>query len=248
MKKQAGFTLIEILIASLLGLIIISATISVYASTIKGSTNTINSARLNHDLESVMALMVNDIRRAGYWGDAIVGANSANNSFTALNPDNTVTSDIQIPTANCILYSYDADGDGVLDSGEYYGFQFMPDADSGNGVIKILSGAAADCSSAEWNTLTAEYDVNITAATFTMTYKCLDASAVPVPPAVSVSFNSTCALAVPAGTLPSHKLVESREVTIALTGQLVNDTTVTKTLTGTVKVRNDRICIQGTNC
>jgi type IV pilus assembly protein PilW len=240
MKKQAGFTLIEIMIALLIGLVIVTATITIYVSTIKGSTDTINSARLNHDLESVMSLMVNDIRRAGYWGGAVVGADSSTNPFTI------GTANIQIPTAACILYSYDADGDGSPDNGESYGFKLQSEA------VKIRSADTAettvDCTGTGWSTLTVEESVNITALTFSTAYKCLDVSAVPLPPAVSVTFNDACAIAVPTGTLPGHKLVESRQINIVLTGQLVNDPAVKKTLFGTVKVRNDRICIQGSNC
>jgi len=232
MKKQAGFTLIEIMIALLIGLIIIAATITIYISTIKGSSDTLNSARLNHDLESAMSLMVNDIRRAGYWGRAIAGADSSTNPFT------TGTANIQIPMATCILYSYDAGSppDGIPDNGEYYGFKFQ------GGAISMRSADAAEttanCTGAGWNTLTVEESVSITGLRFTSSYKCLDNSA--IPPAV-VSFNTTCAAAaLPVG----HKAVESRQIDITLTGSVVGDAAVTKTLTSTVKVRNDRIFTQ----
>lgn len=234
MNKQTGFTLIEIMISLLIGLIVISATIGIYVNTIKGSTDTINSARLNYDLESVMSLMINDIRRAGYWGGAIVGANSAANPFIA------GTANIQFPTASCILYSYDADGNGIVANNstgtpintEYYGFKLD------NGAIKIRSADVADttanCTGSGWSTLTVEQTVNITALTFTPVYKCLNTT-------TAISYNTTCATAVLAS---GAKAVESRQIDIALTGQLVNDPTVTKTLNGIVKVRNDRIFTQ----
>jgi type IV pilus assembly protein PilW len=228
MKKQTGYTLIEIMIALLLGLIIISATITIYVSTIKGSTDTINSARLTHDLESVMSLMVNDIRRAGYWGGAIVGADSSTNPFT------TGTADIQIPSASCILYSYDADGDGTVDSNEYYGFNL-----DGSTIDMRLTGATtANCADGSWTALTVSESVNITALSFTRAYKCLNVT-------TTLSYDSKCADAVTAANLTTgQKAVESRQIDISLTGQLINDPTVTKALTGTVKVRNDRIFTQ----
>ena len=227
MKKQSGFTLIEIMIALLIGLIIIAATITIYITTIKGSSDTLKSARLNHDLESAMSLMVNDIRRAGYWGKAIAGSDSSANPFTK------GTADVKIPIATCILYSYDADNppDGIPDNGEYYGFKLQ------GGAIRMRSADAAetttDCTGAGWNTLTVEESVSITGLRFSSAYKCLDNSA--DPPA---SFNTTCAAAaLPVG----DKAVESRQIDITLTGRVVGDTAVTKTLTSTVKVRNDRI-------
>lgn len=231
MKKQVGFTFIEIMIALLIGLIILSATIGMYVNTVKGSTNTINSARLNYDLESVMLLMVNDITRAGYWGSATTGANSNTNPFII------GTANIQFPTTACILYSYDADDSGTPDNGEYYGFKLQ------NGTVSIRSSstaeATANCTGTGWSALTVPQDVNITALTFTSAYKCLNVT-------TSLSYdNMTCAAVFAAANLTAgQKAVESRQINIALAGQLVNDTTVTKTLNGTVKVRNDRIFTQ----
>jgi len=233
MKKQTGFTLIELMISMLIGLIVISATIGIYVNTIKGSTDTINSARLNYDLESVMSLMINDIRRAGYWGGAVVGADSATNPFTA------GAANIQFPTASCILYTYDGgngvtggvnhDSNGIVDADEYYGFKL----DGSNIRMRLTGTTTADCADGSWSP-TVEQTVNITALTFTPAYKCLNTT-------TALSYNTTCAAAaLAAGT----KAVESRQINIALTGQLVNDPTVTKTLNGIVKVRNDRIFTQ----
>ena len=59
--RQLGFSLIEIMIALLLGLVVVGGAITIYISTIRGSTDTLRSARLNHDLDSAMQLMINDI-------------------------------------------------------------------------------------------------------------------------------------------------------------------------------------------
>ncbi|MDO9048830.1 MAG: prepilin-type N-terminal cleavage/methylation domain-containing protein [Methylobacter sp.] len=230
MKKQIGFTLIEIMIALLIGLVILSATISMYVNTVKGSTDTINSARLNYDLESVMLLMVNDLSRGGYWGAATDGVDSSTNPFII------GAANIQVPTAACILYSYDADDNGTPGNGEYYGFKLQ------SGTISIRSSnaaeASANCTGTGWSALTVPQDVNITALTFTTAYKCLNVT-------TSVSYDTACAAVATAGNLAGGaKAIESRQFNIALTGQLVSDTTVTKTLNGTVKVRNDRIFTQ----
>jgi type IV pilus assembly protein PilW len=228
MKKQTGFTLIEIMIALVLGLIVLSATIGIYVTTVKGSTDTINSVRLNYDLESVMSLMVNDIRRAGYWGGAIDGADSSTNPFA------TGTANIQTPTTGCILYSYDANGDSTPNNGEYYGFKIT------NGAILIRSSdtaeATTDCTGSGWSTLTVT-EVNVTALTFTTNYRCLNVT-------TNLSYNTTCAAVAAADLASGAKAVESRQIDIALSGRLVNDATVTKTLNGSVKSRNDRFFIK----
>ncbi len=241
MKKQTGFTLIEIMIALVLGLIVLSATIGVYITTVKGSTDTINSARLNHDLESVMSLMVNDLRRSGYWGGARTGADSSTNPFTI------GAANIQTPSASCILYTYDGgsgvtggvnhDSNGLVDADEYYGFQLT----GGAITMRTTGTTTANCADGNWETMTIDsggQSLNITALTFTTAYKCLNVS-------TSTPYSTTCAAVATAGNLViEQKASESRQFNIVLTGQLVNDTTVTKTLTSTVKVRNDRIFTQ----
>ncbi|MDD5412107.1 MAG: prepilin-type N-terminal cleavage/methylation domain-containing protein [Methylobacter sp.] len=229
MKKQSGFTLIEIMIALLIGLIVIAATVTIYISTVKGSSDTLKSARLNHDLESAMSLIVNDIRRAGFWGGARAGADSSTNPFTI------GTADINMPLASCILYTYDADGDKVVDANEYYGFKL-----DGTTIRMRLTGTTtADCADGSWGTgeIIDSNKISVTALTFTTAYKCLDNSAIPAP----LSYNSTCAAA---SLVTGDKAVELRQINITLTGSLVSDPTVTKTLTGTVKIRNDRVFTQ----
>jgi prepilin peptidase dependent protein B len=230
MKKQTGFTLIELMIALVLGLIILSATIGIYITTVKGSTDTINSARLNHDLESIMLLMVNDIRRAGYWGGAIVGVDSSTNPFTI------GAANIQTTTPGCVLYSYDANSDGTPNSREYYGFKLK------DGAISMRSFDTAetttDCTGSGWSTFTVQESVNITSLTFTPVYKCLNVS-------TALSYDSTCAEVATDGNLVAgQKATESRQLNIVLEGELANDSNVKKTLKGTVKVRNDRIFTQ----
>ena len=120
------------MIALLVGLIVVSATISIYVATVSSSSSTIKSTRLNHDLDAVMTLMVNDIKRAGYWGGARVGADSRNNPFTVVTttatavnfaPTNVSVMDFTDDggtnhVLGCILYSYDADGDRHYDGSD----------------------------------------------------------------------------------------------------------------------------------
>ncbi|MDP3876745.1 MAG: prepilin-type N-terminal cleavage/methylation domain-containing protein [Methylobacter sp.] len=227
MNKQTGFTLIELMIASLLGLIVVSATIAMYVGTVRASTDTLNSVHLNHDLDAVLSLITNDLKRAGYWGGAVIGADSLNNPFTL------DTANIQAPAASCILYSYDADGDGVVDADEFYGFRL-----NGSNIDIRLSGTTtADCADGTWSAMTTEGTVNVTALTFATTYKCLNVT-------TTLSYNTPCADVTAGNLATGEKAVESRRIDIALTGQLVNDTTVTKTLTDTIKVRADRVFIQ----
>jgi prepilin peptidase dependent protein B len=241
MKKQSGYSLIEIMIALLIGLIIVAAIITLYANTIRGSSDTLRSARLNHDLESAMALMVNDIRRSGYWGGAIAGSDSRDNPFTI------GTANIQIPPAGCILYAYDADGDETADPNEYYGFKLQ-----GTNIMMRKSGATtADCGDGSWETINIDSGnsrsekVEIDSLTFDFDdagapSKCKNVSTETVPNFENASCDAVTVLDLD----PGDTIVETRQVTITLSGHMTGEADVNKTLTSSVKVRNDRIFTQ----
>ncbi|MBE0469476.1 MAG: prepilin-type N-terminal cleavage/methylation domain-containing protein [Methyloprofundus sp.] len=234
-KRNNGLTLIEIMIALLLGLIVIGGALSIYIATIRSSTDITNSARLNYDLDSVMQLMVNDIRRAGYWGGAVTGSDAQTNPFTI------GAANIQIPVDSCILYTYDANGDGVVgtEHTEYYGFKLQ------DGRIQIRSSKAAetktDCTGTGWETITDENKVNITSLTFSdNNSKCFNSTTKKLY-APAGEDKSCPATAVAGFSTAGDTLVETREIAITLTGNVVGDAPVTKSLTANVKVRNNRI-------
>lgn len=226
-RNRSGFTLIELLISLALGLVVSLGVISVYAATAKSSSDTVKAVRLNYDLETLMALMLNDIRRAGYWGAATVNSDGRQNSFT----QDAAT--LSMPSAHCLLYSYDADSDGNIDENENYGFKLE------NGSVKMrFSGTANDsCSNGAWQDAVASDQIVISALNFELDYRCLNVLSVQ-------AFDSPChdlaAEQLASGTFA----LESRLIKISLTGYLKGDGTVTKTLGGTVKVKNDRSLVQ----
>jgi len=258
--KQKGFTLIELMIAMMLGLIVIGGALSIYISTIKSSSDVVKSARLNYDLDSAMQFMINDIRRAGYWGGAVAESNAAINPFSM---DSTNTN-ITIPTASCILYSYDYDGNGADEDPENLGFDKVGNAivvvaggtseffgfKLEGGDIKVWSKTIADttgnCSADGWIRITDENKVNVSSLSFSNTNsQCLNRT-----PEPDEFYAGPCSAAYSAAVGVMGKLsdgdqaVEVRQIDITLTGNVVNDDPVEKTLTATVKVRNNRIFTQ----
>jgi len=247
MKKQIGLTLIEIMISLLIGLIVIGATINIYIATVGSSASIIKSARLNHDLDSVVSLMVNDIKRAGYWGGARVGADSRLNPFTA------ATTNLQIPAATCILYSYDANSDGIVDANEYYGFRL-----TNNSVqMRKTGGTTADCTNGTWEEFIDNNQLRITNLQFSVvpvagvlpaTSRCLNvtnnnaAANAPTPSGTPPAICAENLAATPSFTIASgDNLAEKRVINIQITGQLLNEAAVTKTLNASVTVRNSRL-------
>lgn len=245
-----GFTLIELMIAILIGLIIIVAIGTIYITTYRSSSDTLKSAQLNHDMGTTALLMMNDIRRAGYWGGAVTGSEPKDNPFV------TGTANLQIIGSDCILYTYDANASGFLtpadqtddiDGTEYYGFKLN------NGTVQMrLSGSTtADCDDGVWVNLMDSAEINITDLRFSYvpdavnipnisaTSRCLNVSAEP-----QELSNKNCASAIADGDITAGEIVETRQVLYSMTGTLVDDATVLKTLSGSVKVRNDRYFTQ----
>ena len=71
---QSGFTLVELLISMLLGLMVVGMMISLYTSSVVNNSKIINQGKLNLEVKSLIELMSRDIRRAGYWADATSSA------------------------------------------------------------------------------------------------------------------------------------------------------------------------------
>jgi prepilin peptidase dependent protein B len=214
-NQPGGFTIAEILIALVLNSLILLALISVFSNNVSHVNKSIHSDTLNQQLESAMQLMANDIRRAGYWGNAQsdVGTGVNSNPFMAASTDLSING-----SNNCILFSYDYNSDGSIPAisnaydDERYGFRL-----NNQTLQSRPPGAAFNCTAAAsaWENVTNPGIVNITSLTFT-----LNSSTIPVGAAT--------------------KTLLIRSVVISITGQLVSDATVTKTLTQHVRILNDK--------
>jgi len=245
-KQEQGFTLIELLIAMMLGLIVIGGALSIYISTVTSSSNTIKSTRLNYDVQSGIALISNDIKRAGYWGGAVINSDSRDNVFMAATTNiqirNLAAPTTVVNTGNCILYSYDADDSGVSSANEIYGFRL-----SGTSIQMRLTGATTlDCSDGAWQTITTD-NVEVTnlqfsflpVGTLTATTRCLNNT-------TATSFNTLCSVADDtAGNINSGDLIiESRVLNIIIAGRVGDDNDVVQSFSETVQVRNNRTYTQ----
>lgn len=209
--RQGGFTLIELMVSMLIGLIILAAVITMFVTMIKSDSDNLKTIRLNQELRAAMGLMIRDIRRSGANRNAAV--NSA--TMPPTNPFSTISIPINT-TATSISFSYDAVADA---STELYGYR--RNSTAGTERVETCRGTvAAGCGA--WQPVTDESLVNITNLSFTDVTVCFPA---PVPPATCV-------------TNPG---INIREITVTLSGQLRRDAAVARTLTETIKVRNDEI-------
>ncbi len=268
-RPQAGMSLIELMISILLGLIVMAGVLQIFGSTLKGNQYIIASARLNQELDGAMKVMTSELRRAGYspawttfgWGGGgRTGGTVVNNHhFGALH----------IPALDCLLYGYDRNDNGTIDTSERNGFRLNdngsismrkscdPDSETGAGAADNSSACYTDCASAgSWESITDPDVVEVTALRFEVQgSKCLNAATedyweemgdnVTAFPCEDYTPTSP-SIYSPAAVAPSpgDRMVEVRQVTITLEGQVKSDPTVRKETRAAVRVRNDRIFIE----
>jgi len=223
-KKQTGLTLIEMMIAMVLGLFVTAVIITVFSTNVRSSTENLKMIRLNQELRGVMTMMIDELKRQGYSSD------STNADF--MNDINTNTS------FSCVRYSYDeinrdpagSETAGVQDDDERFGFKL-----AGNTIEWTRSGGSigtlgsADCSNGTWTPIS---DPNL--AEITTLYFDFSGS--------GNKLGSTINTGIVA--LTTNTGVSLYDVTITLTGKTdlphssdANDPR--RTLIETIRIRND---------
>jgi len=152
--RWQGFSLVELLIALFLGTMLVTMVIGLYTTCISTGSKNLKMSRLRSDLQSLVALIETDIRRAGYGGsDYLVGVTG----------DQT----IDINTSNdCIVYYYDHDNNGNLESADKMAFSFQ------NHIVKFKTGvgkiANTECvDKTGWENVSYPNIIKITELSFT---------------------------------------------------------------------------------
>lgn len=214
-RRQSGFTLVEMMVALVIGLIVIGGVLTFTVSTVDSVGRNIGATRVMQELRGAMSVMTREIKRAGYDRDAIegIGRGIFPSGYAAI----TINA-----AGDCLLMSYDRvgvnDGGNVPGAGEWKGFRRA--VVGGNGVLQIntRSDPPSCTTNTNWVDLTSPTDVSITQLLLTRT-----------------------ALApVPAGSTPAGPItVALREVQIQIRGQLVSGPSTQRGLDERVRVRTD---------
>jgi len=219
---QRGLGLVELLIAAAIGLFLLAGLTDFLGRSLVQSGRNFKDARLTQDLNTAMELMTRDLRRAGYSSTATAastGAWAAANPFTqavvAANDGG-----INLNTSGCALYSYDlpSSQNGILDAAENMGFRLQ------GGAVQAGTNVTTCAVAGNWQPVTDPALSEITALTF----QYLDGAG-----AVAVSQRPFVSAA------GASWAVCTRLIQITLTGRLVGNPAVTRTITQSVRVRND---------
>ena len=98
-----GFSLVEMMISLVLGLIVVGAALTLVVSVVRANSETVQATQLTSELRAVLGLVSKEVQRARYMRDALANVGLEE---LAANPNNVIDDD----TAGCIRFSYyDAD-------------------------------------------------------------------------------------------------------------------------------------------
>ncbi len=199
------------------GLIVLAGVLGLFSGHLRGNNDLIRTTRLNNELRGAMDLIVRDLRRASYWGDSVSGVWYPNIPALLSNP----FFDVDTATAGAVTYRYDIDSNGVVGTDET--FRILRNDTDGTIEMQQLDADGALSGTAP---ITDPELIDITALTFTP---------------VDRTATTTCLLPGAGAVAPTPPLLHVRQITVTLTGRLRSDATVTRTLTESVRLRNDRV-------
>lgn len=214
-SRQGGYSLIELMIGLLVGLIVLSAVGYVFITSVKSSKDVLNSYRLNQEMGLLSDLLTGELRRTGYWPISGAGASVYGSQR-----------DLEFVSAAdsaCILYSYYDDSDFA--AGQVVrGFKF--EETSGLGTISYVASTSwGNCSTAAWTELTDSSFIDVDR--FEVEFDCWDVS---VDPTVSVATGS-CGLVSGA--------IISRTIEIDVEASVVKDPIWKSQFSESIKIQND---------
>lgn len=146
-----GFSLVELMVAMVLGLVVSGAVIALVVAIIHSNRQTLQSTRLNQELRATLAVIANDLRRARAVDDPLsIAVAAGGNPFRA----------VDTATAGCVVYAYDDAIDGPW---------HVIRLDAGRIVLQGAATRPATCSPAGTPEVLGSDQVEITTLTFTPT-------------------------------------------------------------------------------
>jgi prepilin peptidase dependent protein B len=227
-NRQRGLSLVEMLVGVAVGLFLIAGATTLFVANLGSSRKMLVEARLNQDLRAAADLISRDLRRAGYWSNAIMGTLSASAAAgpSASNPFVAASA-----VGSQVNYLFDRDSDDVVNNNDAFAFRLQ--TVNGVGVIQ-MSLSAASAVAANWQTLTDPLAVNVTAFTIT-------------PTVTTVSVGNACAKPCPAASGATYvcpanpPTITIRQFDITVTGSPPTDPALVRTLQTRTRLRNDQL-------
>lgn len=213
-----GLSLVELLVGTAVGLLLLAVAIRIFVDHLGDNRRLLVETRLHQDLRAATDLVVRDLRRAGHWQHAALGAQTP----PAANPYRAVLPDIAA-SSSALRYSYsrDAAENDAIDLNEATGFR-LADA-----TIQVLSGGS-------WQAVTDPAAVRITRFRVTPQRHCVSLSHYCEAPDLA----DAC---TPAGADYPRLWVRRYDIDVVGEAVGIDAASVVRGLRESVRVRNDEI-------
>lgn len=260
-RKQVGVSIVELLVGMAVGVVVVGGATTMYVSSVRGGNDILKASKLNQEVNALLLVMANDIRRAGFWGTAVANLGDQNPfslpGTTALVVRDDMNSNSAQPPlgqGSCITYAYDAtyvpgSVAGTVEATDLFGFRLngtvvqMRQVGDVDGAA-CVGGSCTSCTNGTWQDVTDPDLIEITALNFDLANsQCLNSSE---PNQIDDDGDGDideddeydCYQTIPpAGS--GEVTLESREVMITVSGRLAGDASVQASAAQTVRVRND---------
>jgi len=222
---ERGVSIVELMVGVAIGLFLIAGAMSMFVSHLQGSRRLLIDARINQDLRTAADLIARDLRRAGFWANALSGT-IATGSGTATTPNNYGTI---ATTGSSVTYDFAQDTDNTVQASEQFGFKLN------GGVIEFRTDGAPT-----WRQMTDPSVLTVTAFTITVPPNmdvvplgnlCASGCNTVPPPAPSAS-TAAC---------PNPPALAIRRYDLLIQATASGDASIKRELKESVRIRNDRI-------
>lgn len=245
-RRSRGLSLIELMVGIALGLFVIAGALTLFSDSVNNSRRLVLETRVNQDLRAAADLVARDLRRAGYWGNSTGAVVTTNASPTALTtPHGIVTPTAAGGAGTAATYSYSQGTENnALDNAEYFGFRLN------SGVLEFKNGRDGGGND-NWLAISDSNAVTINTFSVTPAHQCVSlvsycSGNVSAGCAVCTTGNGLldangCPTAACTGAgLTGCPRLTLRRFNITLQGIAVSDSSVSRTLQETVRVRNEQ--------
>lgn len=248
-STQQGLSLVELMVGLTVGLLLTTGVLNFYITSMKANTDNLQMSMLNQELRSMLHIIDRDIRRAGFWAGVPGTDDLSTNPFMSNPNDLVISAKTGEAAGTCVIYSYDLDKDKLVDVGtvatsapfntapydsgdlEQYGFRLNGNAVQMRTGLAVASESTFDCDSGSWTTITDSH-VEITQFSLGLNTQYLNVTnGVACSPA-----NTNCCASGDACQF-------IRDVNVDVTGRLSRDTSVVKTASILIRLRNDKYLV-----
>jgi type IV pilus assembly protein PilW len=226
-RASAGVSLIELMVGMAVGLVIVGGAVLLFTSNVVNGRKILVETRVNQNLRSAADLIARDLRRAGYWANAINGVIATGaGTATMANAYRPVTATCGVASSQ-IAYGYATDSNDALDTAEQFGFRLN------NGAIEMkLNGTPT------WQPVT---DADVLTVT---KFECTETkTAIAAGSACSRGCNTTPPTppSSPTTACPNPPAITVTRYDILIEATARSDAGVKRTLKESVMLRNDQL-------